>query len=605
MDGWLEGLAVPGIAAVLVGASSSLHCTLMCGPLACAGSPVGSTGRGRAMAGWHAGRVLAYAAVGLGLGWVGGRAAQRFSHTLQPLLPWVMALGLVATAFELGKRLGAVPGVASVASALMRGAGRFGSTGRAVLLGAATPFLPCGLLYGLFATAAGAGSALGGAAMVGGFALGSAPALFGVQLGLKPLSRWPRASLVVRRAVPLAAAAVLVWRALNAPAEGPPVCGDPATQPMRLPSLSVGAVSSPTGRARRPASERPDASSIRPVMRASGQALSALQPLLVSAAEFRRPEHAAELARQLDTLAALRHAFPSKGSDPRAAIAAVLGAALERAEVDLRAGRFEPARHRLRSVITVCASCHARQLSARDADIVELAPELDPLQRAELLVATRRFDAALEVWRSVLANPGTPPYDRQRALEGALAVTVQVKDDPVSTGALLDTELRRGDLEPAATAELLRQRRDVDGWAAERVEVRRLPPVTKYRRAAALVATSGALATPAPVEAERITLLRATTSLWAALQEAPGAAWNGEALYLLGVASVASSEPALWGLDGVYLEACVRGWPHTALARKCLERARARTEFDFSGSGGLQVPVDVTAWVAQLEVLAR
>jgi hypothetical protein len=90
-------------------------------------------------------------------------------------------------------------------------------------MGAVTPLLPCGLLYGVFAAALAAGSFGGGALLLGAFALGGLPALFGAQLQLGLWGRRPRAAdFLLRRALPLMAAAVLVYRAAGA--AGTPRC---------------------------------------------------------------------------------------------------------------------------------------------------------------------------------------------------------------------------------------------------------------------------------------------------------------------------------------------------------------------------------------------
>ena len=89
---------------------------------------------------------------------------------------------------------------------------------RAALRGLATPFLPCGLLYGAFLMAAGAASVAGGALVMMAFGLGSVLALALVQVllpgGAARLVSHPRAAAFARRAIPLLAAVVLVWRAL-------------------------------------------------------------------------------------------------------------------------------------------------------------------------------------------------------------------------------------------------------------------------------------------------------------------------------------------------------------------------------------------------------
>ena len=201
--------------AAVAGLTGSLHCGLMCGPLAGA-AMTGPFPKSQLALAWHLGRVGAYSLVGLILGAIGQAISLAVSFSVQPYLPWVMALGLVVTAFDLGRHLRPLPGVGTVARALARGGLRLPPWGRAAALGAATPFLPCGLLYGIFLAALATNSALGGALVMAAFSLGAIPLLVAVQLGARSLDRWPTAALVLRRVVPLVAAAVLVVRAILA-----------------------------------------------------------------------------------------------------------------------------------------------------------------------------------------------------------------------------------------------------------------------------------------------------------------------------------------------------------------------------------------------------
>src|SRR5262249_3814814 len=137
-------------------------------------------------------------------------------------LPWAMAAGLVLSALEVGKSVPGVPGIARISRGIVRSGAKFSPTIRALLRGAATPSLPCGLLYGAFVMAAAAGSLVGGVPLMTAFGAGALPALAAVQ-ALVPRSlgrarRSPRIASVSRRLIPLLAAAVIVWRALAASA---------------------------------------------------------------------------------------------------------------------------------------------------------------------------------------------------------------------------------------------------------------------------------------------------------------------------------------------------------------------------------------------------
>jgi sulfite exporter TauE/SafE len=78
-----------------------------------------------------------------------------------------------------------------------------------------TPLLPCGLLYGVFATAFAAASFAGGALTLACFAAGGLPALALAQLPARWRSRPGGAGAwIVRRVVPLVAAGVVAYRAV-------------------------------------------------------------------------------------------------------------------------------------------------------------------------------------------------------------------------------------------------------------------------------------------------------------------------------------------------------------------------------------------------------
>jgi uncharacterized protein len=199
--------------ALVAGLSGSPHCAMMCGPLACAGLPKERGARLKAAFGWHGGRVAAYGAVGAALGGLGAGVSHLISASAQAAVPWLMAAGLIATAFDAGRWLKPVPGVGSIARWLARRAVEVPPTLRAGLMGAATPFLPCGLLYGVFLAVLATGSAAWGSVLLASFAALAAMQL--PALATAKLNPW------VRRGVLLLAATVLIWRAAHAP--GPDV----------------------------------------------------------------------------------------------------------------------------------------------------------------------------------------------------------------------------------------------------------------------------------------------------------------------------------------------------------------------------------------------
>lgn len=226
--------AVAGfLAAVVVGIASSVHCFAMCGPLACSGLATFRNGdngqaakrkRRAITAAYQLGRLGSYSLVGALLGLVGASVSSLLSFSIRPYLPWVMAATLVVTALELGKKLPSIPGLGRAFALLGRLTAKLSPIARSATIGALTPLLPCGLLYGISAAALATGAAGSGALVMGGFALGSGPALLLAQIGLGTRRLPPLARGIIQRGIPLVAAAVLVYRAIGSMGGEPPAC---------------------------------------------------------------------------------------------------------------------------------------------------------------------------------------------------------------------------------------------------------------------------------------------------------------------------------------------------------------------------------------------
>lgn len=201
-------------AAVVVGFSSSLHCFLMCGPLACAASAGGARRPGPVL-GYHLGRLAAYGLVGGLLGTLGGGAALLLRRSLLPVAPWILVATLLVAALDLGTRLPAIPALAQTLRWAAGWTQGLPGTARATAFGALTPLLPCGLLYGAFAASLAAGSFAAGALALSAFGAGAVPALILSQLPAGALLRGQgRGARWARRAIPALAAVLVAARAL-------------------------------------------------------------------------------------------------------------------------------------------------------------------------------------------------------------------------------------------------------------------------------------------------------------------------------------------------------------------------------------------------------
>ena len=202
----LGGLFVAGLA-------TSLHCAGMCGLLTCG---LGIAGRGPALASvgiYHACRLIGYGIAGATFGFIGSQLGLNISLSGVPWLPIFLIAFLIAIFFGLDKRLGAIPGLGKVVMQIKIKTLNFPVTTRAAISGLATPLLPCGPLYAIFAVALASGSAIRGVEIMLAFGLGALPAIWAVQIG----SAWvnqklgAKGFLIAKRTLAATAALSLMW----------------------------------------------------------------------------------------------------------------------------------------------------------------------------------------------------------------------------------------------------------------------------------------------------------------------------------------------------------------------------------------------------------
>jgi sulfite exporter TauE/SafE len=210
----MTALALTVLAASLVG---SLHCAGMCGPFVAfyAGAP-GHRRGWPALSGhaaYSAGRLAAYTALGALAGTAGAAldatgtlvGVHRAAAILAGLL--IAGWGLAAVAAALGARVPPVVAPRSAAALVSGALARFARRPplvRALALGMLTGGLPCGWLWAFVVTAAGTGSAVGGAGLMAVFWLGTLPVMVALGVGLGAVAG------PLRRHVPVACAVAMI-----------------------------------------------------------------------------------------------------------------------------------------------------------------------------------------------------------------------------------------------------------------------------------------------------------------------------------------------------------------------------------------------------------
>jgi sulfite exporter TauE/SafE len=195
--------------AFVAGLLGGAHCLGMCGGF------VMAAGGPRAWL-FHLGRLAGYAVLGAVAGLLGaaldlGGAAAGLRQ-LRLVVSGTLLLAFGLAFLGLVPRRWLEPG-AGGAAALIARARRASGRSFPFLLGLPIGLLPCGLLYPMYAAAAGTGSAPGGAMLLLVFGLGTVPLLAAFALALERIARGARQKLVRAAGVAMLVLGVLmVWR---------------------------------------------------------------------------------------------------------------------------------------------------------------------------------------------------------------------------------------------------------------------------------------------------------------------------------------------------------------------------------------------------------
>lgn len=344
-------------------------------------------------------------------------------------------------------------------------------------------------------------------------------------------------------------------------------------------------------------------------MRDAFAALVRLQEVASKPGALRDPKATAAISSDLARLKTLPHAFPAdaQAQEPAtAALSALFGRYAAETQRRFDANELESVAPRVRTLMSLCVTCHSRERAAGDfADAFKRidALPLTGVERATVLVSTRQFDLALTEYAKVLDTPGVDFQSWARALQDSLTLLVRVKDDPVATAALLEKMAARPSLPKYVAANLPGWKKDVADWRAEKFDAQKASADALFKKAQALVLNANGGAVFAD-QRKDVLWLRASGYLNLALAKNPKLKQRGEALFLLGSCAEGLRSPSWWDVDELFYEACVRENPKTPLARRCFERLSARVTLGFTGSAGTFIPDDEIARLDELKALS-
>lgn len=199
------------ISALVIGFFGSLHCLGMCGPLMI--TFIGPSRKASTVLYYHAGRIVAYGAIGLFLGLIGESVA---FFSIQKYVTLLMGFFLIIL-YGVPKVRGRVERWyynSRFSGFIRKELSKNVSSGkRWFLSGLANGFLPCGLTYIAAAGAVALGNYANGVLFMVLFGLGTLPALLGLQISsIFTLSRVKRFLPRVTAIIAILSGAILMLR---------------------------------------------------------------------------------------------------------------------------------------------------------------------------------------------------------------------------------------------------------------------------------------------------------------------------------------------------------------------------------------------------------
>jgi hypothetical protein len=338
-------------------------------------------------------------------------------------------------------------------------------------------------------------------------------------------------------------------------------------------------------------------------------ALAALLPVALAPSMWSEPGVARDVERWVSALRASAQdldAHARQGDVSFAFLSRSLAREAAELERDIALQRYASASERTVRLTGTCTACHARlpaESQDRFADALLTRVDersLSPFARAELQVATRQFDAALETYEQQFVDPFTPGtlLELSEALPSYLILTLRVRRDADRARRGLSMLAQRRELSPGL-------RQDLDVWQEALVGIApalREPPTLEGARA--LLVEGGGLNDFPWQEADSIHAIVASSVLYRYIEERrPHGEELAEALYLLARSEAFTFRSFELLEPQYYLEQAIRIAPHTEVA----ERAYAALELEtvlINDAFGQPIPEDVREWLEGLRELS-
>lgn len=335
-------------------------------------------------------------------------------------------------------------------------------------------------------------------------------------------------------------------------------------------------------------------------MRSLHTTLAELEPYLFDTVRFEYPGNQEFIKEKIGRLAKesrnLQHNPTLAHRDPTVRfVASKFSKYLERAENQFNDGRKSFARSEIIKVTQFCVECHTRMQGGPEfklGKIEEFLPQMPVMDRAEYLIASRKFDPAFELLVKKLANvkEGEPdPWKLERVAKVAMQIAIQYKQDPAMASRVVETITANAAIPFFLQEKARAWKRSIADWKLEPGKAMSMESLKKLVNDRT-----------SDVEA-----MRAIPEITKRLSQGPKGEELGELLYLAGESYRTVNDISPIELSDDYQETCVREVPHSNIAVKCYKSLATSVKLGYTGTSGTHLPPAVVSELEELRLLAE
>jgi tetratricopeptide (TPR) repeat protein len=350
--------------------------------------------------------------------------------------------------------------------------------------------------------------------------------------------------------------------------------------------------------------------STRQTMHRVFDALTALVPAAIADSITVWEERPEAIRTAIDSLAAASEQLAAHGIHRDASfrfLSQSLASETRMLQRQLERGKYISAAYFTERVVETCIACHVRLPTSRPGDFERALFErvdrsaLPPFARADLEMASRQFDAALQTQEAQFADPeaSLDAVDLSSVLTSYLITALRVKRDPGRAAKGLALLARREDL--SAQLEL-----NLPIWQQALTQLApALHEAPTLERAQKILDSGHALSEFPFDAANQVHAVIASSVVFRYLEEkAPEGEALAQALYLLSRTEAFTRRSFELSEAASYLEQAIHAAPHTTIAERAYARLELQTLLQFVGEQSIEMPEDIHSWLMELRELS-